>query len=160
MVDDLHYDSPLVGADPYEDANDYRSGMAIAQGEKLNQLIASLAVNIERISNYSPRQLNKEAPENIDMGPLSGKPGAGTAAGVVYQTTQKFRVTSVMYGGGVALDNFRLSVGSRPYNFFGNTGMLWLPFEIAIDRGIDVNVADITTPANVAWSFYIFGYPE
>lgn len=154
------HDVPVPVEDPYFDSDDYRSGMAIAQGEGMLELLRSLNVNIERLSNYDPRQFSKEAPTLLDLGPLSGLNGAGTAAGAVYQTTQRFRVTNIILGGGVTLDNFRLKVGQRPFNFFGTGALTSLPFEIEIDRGIDINVSDVTTPANVAWTFMLFGYAE
>lgn len=155
-----HSELPRVGDDPFEETEDYTSRFAANQNEGILTLLRGIESNIERIGNYSPRQLNKEAPTCIDLGPLSGQPGAGTAAGAVYATTQRFRVTYIVMGGGVALDNFRLKLGSRPFNFFGTGSLETIPFEVEIDRGTDINVADITTPANVAWTFMIFGYPE
>ena len=149
---------PLI-TDPFEDSLDYTQRIAIAQNEELTRLLESLDANIYRLSNFMPRQLAREAPQCVDLGPLSGKPGAGTAAGAVYQTTQKFRVTFVILGGASG-DNIRLKVGSNPYNFFSNGALVAIPFEIQMDRGMDISVADITTPAAVAWTFMFFGYPE
>lgn len=153
-------DNPLVGLDPYKDSVGYVTEMSAAHQDSMIRLLESIEANIERLSNYNSRQLSKEAPTMIDMGPLSGKPGAGSVAGAVYAVTQRFRITNIVLGGGAAADNFRLKVGQNPYNFFGTGTLQSLPFEIEIDRGIDINVADITSPANVAWTFMLFGYPE
>jgi len=149
-----------IGYDPFEDPLDFASRVQAEQQQDLLDLLRQLNANISRLADYSNRQREKEAPTNIDLGPLSGQNNAGTAGGATYVTTQRFRVTDILIGGGAAGDNIRLMIGSRPYNFFGTGTMAFVPFPIQIDRGIDINVRDVTTPANVAWTFMLFGYPE
>lgn len=157
---EVHDDVPLNhGQDPFEDALDYTQRMQINQNESLMELIRSLDANIERLANYNPRQLNKEAPTLLDMGPLAGKlvPGANNTS---WQTTQKFRVTNIIYGGGAVADELRLSIATTSYHFYTSGNTISLDFEIEIDRGLDISVIDFTTPANRLWTFMIFGYPE
>lgn len=148
-----------VGYDPYAEPGDYTSRVTIQQNEELIRALAELNVNIDRIANFSERQRTKEAPALLDMGPLAGRLVQG-GNNTLWQSTQRFRVTNIIYGGGVAGDELRLSVGVTSYHIYtsGNTVNLEIP--ITIDRGMDISVIDFTTPANRLWTFMIFGYSE
>lgn len=151
---------PSPAEDPYDESIDYTTRRILLQNDSIITLLADVAANMKRMSDYTARQTSRISPTLIDLGPLSGKPNAGTAGGAIWQTTQRFRVTNVLLGG-AAGDNLRLSLGVVKYNFFNNTGaMIFIPFEIEVDRGIDINLADITSPAALGWTFMLQGYAE
>lgn len=101
---------------------------------------------LERIANYSERQREKDAPDVIQL----------NAATPTYVTKTGLRVSSLAISCNPTTDNIRISVGLRQYNFF-SAG--WFLFPIDITNGIDLTVADITTPANANFNVFIFGYP-
>lgn len=135
-----------VGYDPFADASsDYTTRSMLDSYTTMIGLLKELV-------NYSDRQRERKSPEVIDLSPASGSVVSRT-----YSTKTRLRVEGVLISGATG-DQIRISVGQRPYNFFGVSG--YIPFPIYIDSGIDLTAADITTPAAVAWSCYVIGYTE
>lgn len=143
MMEATGSDLGPIGADPYMEPVSYQT----------MQRLSTIEEHLYRLANFTERAREKEAPTLIDLSPASGQATART-----FQTTTKLRVLGIVLGG-AAGDNLRLSIGQRPYNFFNVTGaLIYIPFPIEIARGLDMTVADITTPASLSWNFQIIAY--
>lgn len=142
---------------PTEEHLDYTARTLIGQNESLLELLANLNTTLGRFAEFSDRQREIEPQGIINMSSYSGKSGAGTAAGALYQTTAKYRVVGIVIASGNAADRIDLLVGTTRYSFWAGTVAYYVPFPIELDRGVDINVADITTAAG-PYSFFIFGY--
>lgn len=83
-------------------------------------------------------------------------------AGVVWQSTARFRCQTLVFSGGAAADIIGLKVGNAVTRRWvqGNTSAP-VPLPIIIQEGQDVTVVDITTPATTASLLaYMVAYVE
>jgi hypothetical protein len=118
-----------------------------------------IAESTQRTADFSERQREKFAPEIIDMSP-SQPYYSSTALASSFVTHVKYRVTYLVMTG-AAGDRIDVSFSGRRFSFYNVTGAVApIPFPYEIDRGTDIVVRDFTTPASVAWTFMIYGYPE
>ena len=107
-----------------------------------------------RIANFSERQREKVAPDIIDLSPSVGNPIAST-----FTTKVRMRVDGMLVSGGTG-DKFQFSVGTRKFYLFLSGNPTFFRFPYTIQEGNDIAVADLTNPASVGWSWFIFAYPE
>lgn len=135
-----------TGHDPfYPDPIDGGLDRVIVDGQsRIIQLL-------EKLINVNERARETRAPDVIDLSANSGSQTART-----YTTKTGLRVVSVIITSTPATDAFRITVGQRPYNFFGNGTF---PFPIEVANGIDLACADITTPSSLNFACYVIGYP-
>ncbi len=142
---ELHKPYPEVGPDVFKEPIDMDSAILAGQDR--------ITEYLDRIANYSERQRETKAPDVIDLSPASGSQAART-----YTTKTGLRVLGIIISGQPLTEAYRLTVGSRPYNFFAPT-TVFIPFPIEVTQGIDLAMANITTPNSTTWSCYVFGYP-
>lgn len=133
-----------VGTDPYYPTPLVDMDRQIVDG---NNRISTL---LEKLININERARETRAPEVIDLSANSGSQAART-----YTTKTGIRVVGIVITSTPATDAFRITVGQRPYNFFGNG---YWPFPIEITNGIDLVCADITTPGSLNFACYVIGY--
>lgn len=136
-----------TGRDPYEEPIGESQQYVAGEFGQMTRLL-------ERIANFSERQREKAAPDVIDLSPTSGSQIANS-----YAVKVRLRLLGFLLTGGTG-DRFQLSIGSRNFQIFSTGAMPFIEFPIQVDVGVDLKVADITNPSSVAWSFYVFGYPE
>jgi hypothetical protein len=147
-----------TGIDPWDQSNDQQLDNS---WESYMGTLGQLLVEFRRFSQYSERQREKAAPTVVDLSPSSGAQVANT-----YSTKTKLRLQGVLLSGGATVagvgDRFNLRAGTLNYVFFadGAGSSLYIPFPIEVDRGIDLSMNNITTPASTAWSCYVIAYPE
>ena len=110
-------------------------GALLAARDTLSR-IELLVRSIE--SQISPSNEPDAPPDLIDLGP-----------GNTNRTHVRYRTKGIVFSGGTVGDVFALMVGSRQLiRWIANASPVWVPVpEQTIDRGADVSVVDVTTPA-------------
>lgn len=83
-------------------------------------------------------------PDLVDLGP-----------GLVQSTHVRYRTVGLIFTGGTATDAFAFKVGSRTLLALYPPQSGFIPFVQTIDRGVQLQVVDLTTPAANNWQAYL-----
>lgn len=107
---------------------------------------------LEKLVNVNERARESRAQDVIDLSPNSGSQTLRT-----YTTKTGLRVTAILItNSAAAKERIQITVGARGFDFWESG---YYPFPIEVTNGIDLAATNITTPASLTWSVYVFGYP-
>jgi hypothetical protein len=111
--------------------------------------INPIAEGIQRISDHSERQREKDAPTIEDF----------SNSKTVKAFHTRLRVIEFIFCCSTAGDHVTVAFGGRIWDFLLAVGTTVVPFPAEIDRGIDITFANVTSADHLTY-FYLVAYTE